>query len=128
MKNYWKHFCIGLFLYIGFGYIFISTYGKMSMPIKITVTGFCMIYLFSVGIRELSYLKNKLWKIILIIPLSITLWALSVDLFTGLFFHGNPFYLGNSWPDNLIKMPGELYFILKSTAALVFSGLLYYIR
>lgn len=70
----------------------------------------------------------KGWPFLWACPLSIAIWATAVDSCLGLLLHGNFFYLGNSWPDNLIKMPGKMYFAMKVVAIIFFSGFLHYIR
>jgi len=128
MKNYWKTYVIVLLAYIVFGIIWIEIIGNMTAFVKIVVTLACMSFLTEEGLRELNKLGINKWKFLLAVPISIVLWALFVDALTGLYFHEGIFYLGNSWPDSLIKMPGELYFILKGCAAIVFSPLLIYIK
>lgn len=121
MEKYWLVYTICLISYIAFSHAWIVLKGNMKKGMKIIITLLLMTWLCYWGIHVKGGI-SFLWAA----PLSIAIWVMIVDMFLGLTLHGNPFYLGKSWPDSLIKMPGELYFILKCTAIIVFSGLLYY--
>lgn len=128
MKKYWKIYGFTLAIYVLANLVWIDARNGLEKDIKIVATSGCMIFLLIAAVINAKEAGIPIWKVLLIIPLSIVSWALLMDYMIGLTFHGNPFYLSDTWPDSLIEMPGELYYILKSTAAIVFSGLLYYIR
>ena len=130
MKNYWKIYSITLLAYIFFNILWIDARNGLENDIKIVATSGCMIFLFIAGIIAVKSDGAKLWCVILLIPISIIFWATMVDFFIGLAFHGNPFYLSNTWPDSkIIKVVqnGQLYAIFKLIAMIVCATLTYYI-
>ena len=132
MKQYWKKYAICLLAYLVINIIYIEVNHTMPAHIKATLTGGAMLILLTFGTITAYNLSGNWWRVIWIIPLSVVLWATTVDAVLGLWFHGDIFYLSkNTWPDKEILrvvQNGKLYAVTKGIILLVSAPLLYYVK
>lgn len=124
--KYFKLYITLLLFYFVFSTTWIEVDGTFPALPKIIATSACMLVLAFYAINDYG------WSGLLLFPFSVFLWALIVDGFTGLWFHGDFFYLSTgTWPDKHVARivnNGELYFIFKSIGLLVTGGLFYYLN
>lgn len=124
MKTYWITYASILLSYLIFSVVWIGVEHTMPPTPKVIYTCLAAMGLLIVAISTFGL------KGLLLVPLSLFIWATVVDAGLGVYFHGNPFYLSSAWPDNKIievVQNGYLYTLFKGIGILVTQGLLRYL-